>query len=116
MKNKDVEILAYENLYQFACKAESHQNFVERLQIVSNTIVLELAERINNYNPQTAFKVAWIIDNLQEEVMGTVRNINTTPIVENQPPVLETLLYNLIQLNNAKLYNDYIYVKRVFPN
>ena len=116
MKNNQVEELEYENIYKFSCQAENKQDFVDRLKIVSSTIVLELARRINKYQPKTIHKIAKIIDQYNDEIVVTVRNINTTKIIENQPPVMENILMSLVALNNAKLYDAYVYVKKVLPN
>jgi hypothetical protein len=115
MKNK-VEEVRYDTLYQFAFKSESRSDFVERLQLISASIVSELAERIHQEQPIFPFQIAKIIDKMNEEILCLVENINTAKIVEEQPEVMQPLLLRLIQVNHPKLYMDYAQYKAILPN
>jgi len=116
MKNNDVDIVEYENLYEFVMASESEKDFLERSKIVSVVIINELASRLSKINAMFPIQLVEPIDNMNEEIICLTANINTTKIVENQPEIINPLLLRLIQVNNQKLFHDYIQAKTILPN
>ena len=116
MKNHNVDTLEYENLYAFALGSESIKDFYERSQLISIVIVHELARRLSKLNIMFPVQLIEPIDKMNEEVIILIANINASNIIENQPEIMNPLLLRLMQVNNNKLFHDYINAKVILPN
>ena len=111
-----VEIVQYNQLYEFIQYSESIEDYVERLHVRSSVIILELAHRLEDAQINLALQLVPLIDEMNEEVTELVDRINRTEIIENQVPVMNPLLFRLMEINNDKLYQDYKYAKTVMVN
>jgi hypothetical protein len=116
MKNHNVDTIEYDNLYTFIMYSESEIDFIERSQIVSVVIINELANRISKVNAMFPIQLVGLIDKMNEEVLCLTTNINQSKVIDNQPPIMNPLLLRLIQVNNSKLFHDYINAKTILPN
>ena len=59
------------------------------------------------------YQIAKVIDEMNEELQPTIKNINTMCFVKNQPEIKEEVLMRLIGIYNSNiidLYNEYKYV------
>lgn len=104
----------YENLYQYVCASDDIYDFHNRIQTLSAEVMTEFANRITEKRPMSAWTIASMVDNMQEEVRCLISNINTTDIVQDvdQTKVMEDMFLALIKLYNPILYRDYLYVKQ----
>jgi len=115
-KEKQPTKVAYNKLYEFACKAESNEDFVERMHIVSTVIIEELANRLEKANVIVPPMLLDVIDPMNEEVYTLVDNINSTEITEDQHQIQQPLLIRLIHVYHPKMFKDYQYAKYVIRN
>lgn len=116
MRKHNVDTLEYQNLYTFISESESEKDFIERSELMSIVIVNELAERLARVHALFPVQLITPIDKMNEEILALVANINMSRFVENQPEILNPLLLRLMQVNNAKLFHDYINAKTILPN
>jgi hypothetical protein len=114
--NSNVVEVKYDEIYEFVAHSKDTSDFVERLQLVCLIIVNELADRMSEKKLYMPIQIVPLIDEMNEEVVCFVENVNTTKIVDNQPKVEHPLLIRLIQMNSARLYNDYMYAKTALQN
>ncbi len=101
----------YYNILEYVSESESRFDFLERMEILSNIIMLEFHNRI--HDKIFGFQIAEVIDDMNNELHHTIRNINTMVFVQNQPEIQEDVLFNLIKIYNPdilEIYNQHKFV------
>lgn len=101
----------YNNILEYVSESESRYDFLERMEILSNIIMLEFHNRI--HDKIFGFQIAEVIDDMQNELHSTIRNINLMCFVHNQPEIQEDVFLNLIEIYNPdilQIYNEHKFV------
>ena len=104
----------YYNILEYVSESESRYDFLERMEILSNIIMLEFHNRI--HDKIFGFQIAEVIDDMQNELQHTINNINSMCFVDNQPEIQEDVLFNLIEIYNPDIISIYNENKFVLCN
>lgn len=94
------------NIFEFISLSKDENDFQIRFQQFIRIALVELSVRINE-EAKFTFQTVKIIDDINNDMNRIIKQINETPIIENQKDIAYNLLMEVIKIHIPKLYLDY---------
>lgn len=104
--------LEAKNIFEYVSYSVDDKDFLSRINAFLNIVLMELSCRVEQemFFP---FHSVEIVDSVNHDAVNIINEINSTPIIENQPKIDVDIVMKIIESHCKQLNNQYHYYKKI---